>query len=332
MNSKMKFLFLFLAMAIVGCAEGSAYPDRDITMVIPFGQGGGVDTWGRKVADGLSKELGVNVTPNNVTGGSAGSIGVAHSWDAAHDGYVITATSETPLTIPVMTPFNKTSKDWKYFITSTSSGILAINAKKAQEYGINNINDLARYANKSNLKIAGTSGGLWFALASLLTEPKYGNWSFRWISYGGSGDAIKSAVGGIDADLVVASIGELADYLRAGTLIPLANMDTAAYGNTPPITDALPGLAQYFPLKQWLGFKVPVDTPDDVVNTLEAAFKKVVATPEMKEFAGTQSAELVGLTGPAAQEMVTKSESSLSWILFELGQTVNDPADVGISR
>lgn len=46
-------------------------------MIIPFGQGGGVDAWGRKVADGMSRELGINVIPNNVTGGAAGSTGVA---------------------------------------------------------------------------------------------------------------------------------------------------------------------------------------------------------------------------------------------------------------
>ncbi|MGL5722750.1 MAG: Bug family tripartite tricarboxylate transporter substrate binding protein [Brevinema sp.] len=281
---------------------------------------------------GFQKKLDVKVTPNNVTGGSAGSIGIAQAWDSAHDGYVIVATSETPLTVPVMTPFNKTSKDWKYFITSSSFGILAINAKKAEEYGIKNIQDLANYANKSRLKIAGTSGGLWFALSSLLTGKQYGNWSFNWISYGGSGDAIKSAVGGIDSDLVVASIGELSDYLRSGSLIALASMDTENYNDVPPITTVLPNLSEYFPLKQWLGVKIPADTPEDVVETLSAAFKEVIKTPEMDEFAKLQSADLLGLTGDEAQKMVEQSERSLAWILSDLGQTVNSPADVGIAR
>lgn len=325
-------LAVISALAFSSCADGKSYPSRDISMIIPFGQGGGTDTWGRKVADGLAKELNVKVIPNNVTGGAAGSIGVAQAWDAAHDGYIIVATSETPLTIPVMTPFNKTSKNWKYFITASSFGILAINAKKAEEYGIKNIQDLANYANKPKLKIAGTSGGLWFALSSLLTGKQYGNWSFNWISYGGSGDAIKSAVGGIDADLVVASVGELSDYLRAGSLIALASMDTEKYNEVPPITSVLPNLAKHFPLKQWLGIKIPADTPADAVDKLSAAFKKVIATPAMVDFAKLQSANLQGLTGTEAQKMAEQSEKSLAWILFDLGKTVNNPADVGIAR
>ncbi|MGL5722522.1 MAG: tripartite tricarboxylate transporter substrate binding protein, partial [Brevinema sp.] len=88
----------------------------------------------------------------------------------------------------------------------------------------------------------------------------------------------------------------------------------------------------YFPLKQWLGVKIPADTPADVVETLSAAFKEVIKTPEMIEFAQIQSADLLGLTGDEAQKMVEQSEKSLAWILSDLGQTVNSPADVGIAR
>ncbi len=333
---KKRFGFILLlalvAFSVCSCGEEAAYPSRDVTMIIPFGQGGGVDAWGRKGADGMSKELGVNVIPNNVTGGSAGSTGVSQAWDSAHDGYIICATSETPLTIPVMTPFNKTAKDWKYFIAAGSPGVFCINAKKAESLGIKNIEDLANYANKNNLKIACTSGGLWFALASLITGQQYGNWPISWISYPGSGDAIMASVGGIDADLVVASMGEVADYLRSGDLVALANMDSVGYENIPAITTVLPNLTQYFPLRQWLGFKIPTDTPPEVVRALENAFKSVMQTETVADFAKIQSAEIFAVYGSEAQEMAEHSERSLSWILNDLGQTINEPSSVGISR
>lgn len=335
MSGKVKIFFVFLVVVVLvvfGCSSETKYPDRDITMIIPFGQGGGTDAWGRKIADGLSKELGVNVTPNNVAGGSAGSIGVVQVWDSSHDGYVISATSETPLTIPVMTPFNKTAKDWQYFIAAGSPGMLCINADKAKDLGISNIEDLSSYANKSDLKIAGTSGGLWFALSSLLTEKQYGAWDISWISYGGSGQAITAAVSGIDADLVVASLGEVSDYLRSGDLIAIANMDKVAYENIPAITSVLPNIEQYFPLRQWLGFMIPKDSPAEVISTLESAFNKVMQTEEIKEFAKLQSAEIFDKTGKEAQEMAEKSESSLCWILYNLDKTVNDPTSVGIPK
>ncbi len=329
-----KFGFvLFFVLALYGCSGDSAYPNRDITMIIPFGQGGGVDAWGRKIADGLSKEMGANVVPSNVIGGSAGSVGVAKVWDSPHDGYTICATSETPLTIPVLTSFDKTAKDWKYFIAAGSPGVFCINAKRAEALGIKSIVNFANYADKANLKIAGTSGGLWFALASLLTSEQYGNWSMRWVSYSGSGDAIMAAVGGTDADLVVASMGEVADYIRSGDLIVLANMDSVSYGgDIPAITTILPSLTQYFPLRQWVGFKVPSDTPTEIISALDVAFKNVMHTPDIEEFAKAQSAEIFSLSGAEAQVMAEKSESSLSWILSDLGQTASEPSSVGISK
>ena len=125
--------------AFAGGQAESAYPERDITCIIPFGQGGGTDVWARKVMEGMSKELKVNVTPTNVTGGSAGSIGTQQVWTSPHDGYVLAATSETPLTIPVTTPITQTAKDWEYFIAGGSPGLLCVNAKKAAELNIGSL-------------------------------------------------------------------------------------------------------------------------------------------------------------------------------------------------
>lgn len=346
MNRTMKIAALVvMASVAVGAAfaagqKEAPYPERDISAIVPFGQGGGTDVWARKVMEGMSKELGVAVTVTNVTGGSAGSIGIDQVWKSPHDGYVLAATSETPLTIPVMTPIPQTSKDWDYFIAGGSPGLLCINANASADRGITSLDALAAYGKKNELKIAGTTGGLWFALASLLSEKSYGNWPFTWVSYGGSGPAIVATVGGIDADLVVASAGEVKDYIRSGQLIPLAHMDTKAYTFTsaakpieiPAVTKALPGLAKYFPLQQWLGFKVPADTPAEVKAKLASAFKAVMTAPEMQKFAEEQVAVVYNVSGAAAKTMAQKSESNLCWILFDLGKTTYSPAERGIPR
>jgi len=329
-----------ITSAFAGGKTETAYPERDITCVIPFGQGGDTDVWARKVMEGMAKELGVSITTTNVTGGSAGSIGISQVWTSAHDGYTLAGTSETPLTIPVTTTITQTSKDWDYFIAAGSAGLLCINAKKAAELDIDTLAKLAAFPDKSTLKIAGTTGGLWFALASLVTEKAYGNWPMTWVSYPGSGPAILASVGGIDADLVVASAGEVKDYIRAGQLIPIAHMDTNAYMfktadksiEIPSITKSIPGIGKNLPLKQWLGFKVPADTPADVKARLAAAFKATMATPDMVAFAETRVATIFNKFGADAKAMVQKSESNLCWILNDLGKTTYSPADRGIAR
>ncbi len=340
-------LAVIVMIALVGITSAfasgkaeSAYPERDITMVIPFGQGGGTDVWARKVGELMAKQLNVSVTATNVTGGSAGSIGTAQVWTSAHDGYTLAGTSETPLTIPVTTTITQTSKDWEYFIAGGSPGILLINAKKASELGVDSLAKLAAFSKKSDLKIAGTTGGLWFALAALLADKSYGNWPFTWVSYPGSGPAILACVGGIDADLVVCSAGEAKDYIRSGQLIPIAHMSPDAYTftspektfNIPAITSSLPVVAKYLPLQQWLGFMIPVDSPADVKAKLTTAFKAVMASPEMKEFADSQAATIFNKTGADSRMMAQKSESNLCWILSDLGKTTYSPAERGIAK
>lgn len=311
-------------------SEQAAYPDRDITMVIPFGAGGGTDVWARAIAAGLAEDLGVNVTPNNITGGSAGSTGTQAAWDAAHDGYTLLGTSETPLTIPVTTPIERTAKDYEYFIAAGSPGLVCINAKAAETLGIKTMDDLVAYGEKESINIAGTTGGLWFALSSLLIEESYGNLGFTFVPYDGSAGAIQAAAGGVDAILVTASAGEVAQYLESGDLIALANMAPEAYGDVPSVVDSVPAIASSLPLNQWLGFSVPSDTPQEVLDTLTESFNKVMATDKIKELAESQSAIVFNLTGEKAKEMALASEKSLCNVLYELGQAQYNPADKGI--
>ena len=87
------------------------YPVRSINNIIPFGAGGGTDVWNRALMDAMGSIMGQTIVSSNMTGGSAGSIGVSYVWEAPHDGYTLCGTSETPLTIPVMTNLEQTSKD-----------------------------------------------------------------------------------------------------------------------------------------------------------------------------------------------------------------------------
>ncbi len=337
MSKISKVVSVALAAAVslsmfVGCSGGDTYPSRDITMVIPFGAGGGTDVWARSVAAGLAEELGVNVTPNNITGGSAGSTGTEAAWDAKHDGYTLCGTSETPLTIPVTTPIERTAKDYEYFIAAGSPGLVCINAKVADELGIKTMADLVAYDDKESLNIAGTTGGLWFALSSLLIDEAYGNLGFTFVPYDGSAGAIQAAAGGVDACLVAASAGEVKQYLESGDLIALANMDKAAYGDVPSVVDSVPEVEAYLPLNQWLGFSVPSDTPEEVLAELTAAFDKVMASDAIKELADSQSAIIFNLTGEEAKEMAAASERSLCYVLYDLGQTQYSPEERGIER
>jgi len=321
-----------LLVTLTGCGEEVAYPARAINNVIPFGAGGGTDTWSRAVMSEMAQNMDCNITSSNMTGGSAGSIGVNYSWEAAHDGYTLCGTSETPLTIPVQTGLEQTSKDWEFFIAAGSPGILCVN-KDAAAQDLQGVID-ALTADPESLSIAGTQGGLWFAQAKLFEA--YADLPFKWVAYDGSGPAIKGCYSG-ETDAVVASAGELNEYIKSGDLIPIAVMDKAdfdfpGYGNVAAVTSLVPALEQYLPLQQFLGFMVPKDTDKEIIETLQVSFHAAMKTDTISAFAESQVATIFDLTGDEAQAMAEEQESKLCWILYDMGQTKFSPEDFGIEQ
>ena len=308
------------------------YPVRPIQNVIPFGAGGGTDVWNRALMDAMSGPLGQTIVSSNMTGGSAGSIGVEYAWKSPHDGYTIVGTSETPLTIPVQTGFDKTAKDWEFFIAAGSPGILAVNAKSKYKTLDEVLTALEN--EPESVSIAGTQGGLWFALAKLFDS--YGDVPFKWVAYGGSGPAIKGAVSN-ETDCVVASAGEMKEFIKSGDLIPLAVMDKVAwdfpeYGSIPAIIDTVPELETYLPLQQFLGFMMPKDTDPEILAILQDAFAQAMESESINTFADEQLAVIFNLTGEEANKMALGLESKLSWILSDMGQTKFSPDEFEIPK
>lgn len=313
----------------------TAYPERSINMTIPFGAGGGTDLWARVMAEYMGDYLGVQIICTNVEGGSAGSTGTASVWDAEHDGYTLVGTSETPLTIPVMTALEQTSADWEYFIAAGSPGLFCVN-KATYDAGIQSMEDLtaALNADPESISVAGTTGGLWFALASLFSA--YGDTPLYWVSYPGSGDAIVGCHSG-EADTVVASAGEVMSYVQSGDLIPLAVMETESwefpdYGVIPAVTDAVPEIADYLALKQVLGFAMPADTDPAILAKITEAFDAAMANEDLIAYAADNLCVTYGASGDEAKEMMTDLESSLCWVLYDMGMTTFSPEDFGIER
>lgn len=308
------------------------YPVRPINNIIPFGAGGGTDVWNRALMDAMGTIMGQTIVSSNMTGGSAGSIGVNYVWEANHDGYTLCGTSETPLTIPVMTGLEQTSKDWHIYIAAGSPGVLCIN----KNAGVDKLEDVvtALEAEPESVSIAGTTGGLWFALAKLFDS--YGNVPFKWLSYDGSSTAIKACVSN-EATCVVASAGEVVDYVRAGDLIPLCVMNTESwefpgYGELIPVTDVVPALAQYLPLSQFLGFMVPADTDPAILSYLDEVFLKAMETDTIKQFAEDNVCQIYGYVGEEAAEYAAGLESKLCWVLYDMGQTTYSPDEFGIAK
>ncbi len=329
-------LVVAVAMLFTACSGASKvekWPARPVNMIVPFGAGGGTDVWNRALAAAMEKTLGQKILVNNMAGGGPGGTGTAYVWGQKHDGYSIIGTSETPLTLPVMTKdINQTSKDWEYWIAGGSPGLLLAN-KKSGYADLQAVIDAAK-AKPNEIKIASTSGGLWFLLANLLS--KYGEVPLGNATYDGSRPAITACVSGETA-LVAASAGEVADFIKSGDLIPLAVFDKDGYdfpgkGKIEAVTGKVPQVEKYLPLKQWLGFAVPKDTPDNVKAKLKEAFDAAMKSDEIKTFAEQQYAVIFNLSGQEASKLAATAESNMCWMLQDMGKTTRSPEDTKIPK
>ncbi|KHJ54444.1 protein in the TAR-I ttuE-ttuC' intergenic region [Aureimonas altamirensis] len=85
---KYAFTMASLLSAVSFCAMAQSYPDKPITMIVPFSAGGPTDTVARLTAEAMSQELGQQVVVQNV-GGAGGTLGAGQAAQAAPDGYTI---------------------------------------------------------------------------------------------------------------------------------------------------------------------------------------------------------------------------------------------------
>jgi tripartite-type tricarboxylate transporter receptor subunit TctC len=329
---------LLIALSIVAVSMGSLfaqaqqeYPARDITDIVVWGAGGGTDACNRVIMEAMGQELGVNVNVNNVTGGKAGIIGMTEAMNKPADGYTLVGLSESNATAAVY-GWDHQMKDWSFFIVGGSPDILSVTPDSPYK----TLDDLvkASKANPNKIK-AGAGGPGSIHHLNLLAFQEGSGAELAFIPYDGSAGSQNAAMTG-EITVVITSVAEQAEMIKAGKLRPLAMMTGDDYTlkdiKIPSSFTAYPELSNYLPLGQQIGFAVRNDVPQSVKDTLEAAFKKAVKSQAVVDFANQHYYNLSGKCGTEANEIFAALESKFSWTLSDLGAAEVDPASIGIPR
>jgi len=310
----------------------AAYPQRNINWILTSAPGGGTDAWGRKLASVMERTLGRRIILNNMVG-AGGATGTVHVWQARHDGYTLSTANDSTPSFAVMTGMQQTmSSNWEFFIAGGSPGVLSVNT----ESGFKDFSTLLEEARRQpgRIKVASAAGSVWFVQAAVLD--RYCGLPLGSVPIAGTQPAILSCVAG-ETTAVIASIGEVADFVRAGRLIPLVTMkdkdyELEGFGTIPSILTYLPAYEPFLPLKQWQGFMVPVNTPDNVKAVLHDAFVAAMESQEMEDFRMSNHAVFYNLTGKEALDFAARSESVTSWLLYEMNLAQHSPEKFGIPR
>ena len=308
------------AAALAACAAfgiGSAHaawPERPVTLIVPWGAGGGTDATARIIGSLLEKELGQPVTVVNRTGGS-GVVGHAAIASSPPDGYTIGL-----ITVEIgmmhwqgLTDISGTSY--------TPIGLVNVDPAGLQvraDAPYKNANELvaAIKANPGKFKASGTGqGGIWhLALAGMLKDLKVDPAAAPWVPSNGAAPGLQDMVAG-GVDIVPCSIPEARSLIDAGKVRSLAIMDSASPGLYPALPTLKSQTGSDWKMAAWRGMAAPKGLPKDVEATLVAAIKKVYDSKEYHDFMASRG---FGVTYLAPSEFAAFMEKSTN----DLGATM----------
>lgn len=312
------------ALALAGSltlAAGTAlaqYPERPITLIVPWGAGGGTDATGRIIASLLEEELGQPVNVVNRTGGS-GVVGHSAIATAAPDGYTIgTVTVEigmmhwaglTDLTGEDYTPIALYNYD--------PAG-LQVRADSEWETAQDVLDAVA--ASPGQYKSSGTGqGGIWhLALAGMLDKAGIAPDAAPWVPSQGAAPGLQElAAGGVD--IVTCSVVEAAALLDAGRVKSLAVMDTERLGAFPDVPTLEEATGIDWQMSAWRGIAGPKGMPEDVTATLTAALEKVYNSEQFQEFMEDRGFGLVWAPNEEFAQWMADSDESLGQVMAAVG-------------
>lgn len=261
----------------------AAYPERPITLIVPWGAGGGTDAVARFFAAHLEKDLGQPVNVVNRTGGN-GVVGHSAIAQAAPDGYTLglITVEITMMHWQGLTELSPTSYQPLALVNADPAGF-QVRADSPYKT-VKDVIDAVK-ANPGKLKASGTGqGGIWhLAIAGLLADLKIDPNAVPWVPSNGAAPGLQDLVAG-GVDIVPCSIPEARSLIDAGkvkSLAIFADKPPALYPNLPTIKQAT---GSNWQTAAWRGFAMPKGTPKDIVDKLTNAIQKAHQSKEYQDF------------------------------------------------
>ncbi|AKQ59186.1 tripartite tricarboxylate transporter substrate binding protein BugE [Bordetella hinzii] len=267
-----------LALAAVALSAHAEFPDRPITLIVPFPAGGPTDIVGRVAAAKAGEILGQQIVVENRTGAS-GTIGMTATARAKPDGYTVgLATVSTHGTAPHLFP--KLAYDPVKDFTPisnlvTSPNILAVNPAFPAKDLAGFVAHVRANPGKDGYANAGAGGVndlgmIWFLQ---IIDGKMNS-----ISYRGSAPALTDTVAGV-VPAIFDNFPSTLPYVKSGHLRALAITGNARNPRLPELpTFAELGYRDY-DVTAWYGVVAPAGLPDAVRNKLAKAFAQAVRDP-----------------------------------------------------
>ena len=311
---------LILATVVASTAQAQAFPERPITMIVPFTPGGVSDITARPLAIGMGANLGQNVVIDN-KGGAGGAIGMSATAKAKPDGHTVMMALPSIITIPISDRISGRAAtfqmdQFKPIARLTADPtVLAVRAESKW----NTLADFIRDAKAQPGKLSYSSSGI-YGTTHVAMEILANAAGLQMIHapFSGGGQQIQALLAG-QVDATMQTPGAIAAHIASGKLRLLAAMSRDRIPSLPDVPTARE-LGHDGEFYLWTGVFAPVGTPDAVVNRLRAAVKDGSVHPSFTQAMAAQRTPIQYLDSDDFARFLQADTRRLDAVLTKMGK------------
>lgn len=296
--------------------KSADFPNKPISLIVPFAAGGGTDTTARALAKAAEKVFKQPVTVVNKTGGG-GSVGMTEGSNAKSDGYTVTVVTVELTTLPHLGLSPITYQNFKPVgMMNYEPAAITVRADSPWQ----TMKDFLDYAkaNPGKVRLGNSGTGAIWHLAAAALEKETGT-KFNHIPFEGAAPAITALLGG-HVDAVPVSPPEVKSQVESGKLRSLAVLDDKPAEVLPGVKTLKEetGIAFDY-IGTWRGLGVPKDTPDEIVQALSEGFLKGMEDEEFKAFMKKNGLTIVSKDSSSFGQYVKENDERFGKLIPELG-------------
>ena len=275
------FAFAFFSEGI-SPAAAQTWPERPVTMVIPFPPGGGTDLLGRIIAKGLTEALGQQVVVENV-GGAGGMLGSARVVKSAPDGYtmVIGTTADAINQSLYKAPLYNFATD---LVPVGLMGNQPTVLLARKDFPANTLQEFAAYvrANPASVQFGSAGAGSTGHLFCELLNAALGISNVTHVPYRGGGPAMQDLIAGrYDYICTLSPTGK--PLLEGNMVKGIAILQPRRSPEIPNLPSTAEQGLPDFDVSTWFGLFFPKGTPEPIVRKLNAALATTLDAPWVHE-------------------------------------------------
>lgn len=316
-------LALVISLGLVAPATAQdAYPDKPISLVVPFPPGGSTDLLARQIGEIISGPLGQPVVVEN-RGGAGGTVGANYVVNSDPDGYTllmgVTGSNAISAALRDDLPYDPVTDFDPVSIVVASPLVLVVNA----DSDFNSVQDVIDFA-KANPETfthgtpgVGTSMHMAGELFGLETGTK-----LLHVPYKGSAQAVQDLLGG-QIDGMFGDILVTSEFIKAGDLRPLGVTSTQRHYLLPDVPTIDEAGVDGFSAVSWQGVFAPGGTPTDVLDRLFDEVAKAVETDRLQEIFEERGFLVQSLPPAESKAFIADEVTKWKRVVKEAGISVN---------